>query len=208
MPSFDLENALSQNLVAGIDEAGRGPLAGPVSAAAVIFPKGYQPDWLNILDDSKKLSEKKREELYLHITEDEKLSWAIASASAQEVDEINILQATHLAVRRADQALSEPPQHCLIDGRPVKDFPFPSDGIVKGDSKSYSIAAASILAKVSRDRLLLQLDAEFPQYQFAKHKGYGTKVHLEALKKHGPCREHRLTFRPVQAAVGAKATQA
>jgi len=205
MPNFQRERELNHNHIAGIDEAGRGPLAGPVHAAAVIFPQGHSPKWLNLLDDSKKLSETKREDLYQRITEDPKLLWALASASAKEIDEINILQATHLAMRRAVENLNTAPDYCLIDGRPVKSFPFPSEGIVKGDSKSYSIAAASIIAKVTRDHLMMDLAQEYPHYAFDRHKGYGTKIHLEALQQHGPCPEHRHSFRPVQTALSAQA---
>lgn len=203
MPSFQFENAhrADYGVIAGIDEAGRGPLAGPVHAAAVIFPPDYAPAWLSTLDDSKKISSVKREALYQEIITDQKLSWAIAEASVKEIDELNILNATHLAMRRAAEALSTPPEYCLIDGNPVGNFPFPSEGIVKGDTKSYSIAAASILAKVARDHLMLELDKEYPQYYFSKHKGYGTKLHKEALQEHGPCPEHRLSFRPVQSAI-------
>ncbi len=205
MPSFEEEQlARSSNcgsIIAGIDEAGRGPLAGPVLAAAVIFPPDYHPSWLAILDDSKKLSAKKRDLLYGYITSDPQLTYCIAQASVQEIDEINILQATYRAMERAVTGLATPPDYCLIDGRPVPNFIKPSKGIVKGDSKSYSIAAASILAKVERDRLLLIEAQNYPQYEFARHKGYGTKVHLEALQKHGPCPLHRLSFSPVQRAL-------
>ena len=205
MPSFAPEEGVraKYSSIAGIDEAGRGPLAGPVFAAAVIFPANYNPEWLPLLDDSKKLSEKRREELFILIADDPKLYTAIEQATAKEIDEINILQATHLAMRRAAQALKQAPDFCLIDGLPVKEFPFPSNGLVKGDSKSYSIAAASILAKVARDHLMIDLAKRYPQYEFQRHKGYGTKIHLEALQAHGPCPEHRLSFRPVQNAAEA-----
>ncbi len=205
MPSFAPEEGVraKYSSIAGIDEAGRGPLAGPVFAAAVIFPANYSPEWLPLLDDSKKLSEKRREELFILIADDPKLYTAIEQATAKEIDEINILQATHLAMRRAAQALKQAPDFCLIDGLPVKEFPFPSNGLVKGDSKSYSIAAASILAKVARDHLMIDLAKRYPQYEFQRHKGYGTKIHLEALQAHGPCPEHRLSFRPVQNAAEA-----
>ena len=197
MPDFSLEYALHARgltCVAGVDEAGRGPLAGPVAAAAVILPAGFIDPGLN---DSKKLSAKKRELLYQILTGDPTLRWAVALASAEEIDALNILRATHLAMRRAVAALGVTPDHCLIDGLPLRDFPWPHDGIVKGDSLSCSIAAASILAKVTRDRLLAEIDAEFPQYGFAKHQGYGTKHHLETLRLHGPCRHHRRSFEPV-----------
>lgn len=201
MPSFDYEiearSEFHATRVAGIDEAGRGPLAGAVFAAAVIIPEGYDPDWLVGLDDSKKLSEKKREVLYEQIRNDAKIEWSIAEASVDEIDEVNILQATYLAMGRAAKGLKSVPEHCLIDGRPVPNFPFPSSGLVKGDAKSYSIAAASILAKVARDHVMLQIAKEYPEYHFHKHKGYGTKLHLEALKEHGVSPYHRRSFRPV-----------
>jgi ribonuclease HII len=197
MPDLSLETAiLARGIkrVAGIDEAGRGPLAGPVSAAAVILPKGFTCPGL---DDSKKISAANRERLYEMITQDRRVRWAVATADHEEVDRLNILQATHLAMRRAVETLDPLPEHCLIDGRPVKGFPLPHDGIIKGDGRSLSIAAASIIAKVTRDRIMQQIDYEFPQFGFAKHQGYGTKLHLEALRIHGPCRHHRRTFEPV-----------
>ena len=148
--------------------------------------------------DSKKLSEKKREKLYPEITKDPMILWKIAQASVEEIDEVNILKATYLAMSRAAEGVN--PEHCLIDGNKVPDFAFPSTNLVKGDSKSYSIAAASILAKVARDHLMMEVAERFPQYHFHKHKGYGTKLHLEALQEHGPCPYHRLSFAPVAAA--------
>ncbi len=180
--------------IAGIDEAGRGPLAGPVAAAAVILPPNFSCAGLN---DSKKVSAPKRELLYERLTTDPEIAWAVATADHEEVDRLNILQATHLAMRRAVEALDAPPDHCLIDGLPVKNFPLPHDGIVKGDGLSLSIAAASIIAKVTRDRIMQDLDREFPQFGFAKNQGYGTKAHLEALRNYGPCRHHRRSFQPV-----------
>jgi ribonuclease HII len=197
MPDFSLENALRAcglAIIAGVDEAGRGPLAGPVAAAAVILPAAFRDPGL---DDSKKLSAKKREALYHILTDDPRVKWAVALASAAEIDTLNILRATHLAMRRAVAGLGVVPDHCLIDGLPVRGFPWPHEGIVKGDGRSLSIAAASILAKVTRDRLLRAIDAEFPLYGFAKHQGYGTKQHLEALRIHGPCCHHRRSFEPV-----------
>ena len=176
--------------VCGIDEAGRGPLAGPVCAAAVILPKDCVIEGLN---DSKKLTDTKRRELYDVICE-KAVSYGIAFASHEEIDEINILQATFLAMERALKGLSVQPELALIDGNRAKDFGLPVRTIVKGDSLSASIAAASILAKVTRDRLMEQLDAEYPQYGFAVHKGYGTKRHYEALEQYGPCAIHRSTF--------------
>jgi ribonuclease HII len=197
MPDLALESALRARglrRIAGIDEAGRGPLAGPVAAAAVILPVNFTCPGL---DDSKKISPAKREILYERLTTDTSISWAVATADREEIDRLNILNATHLAMRRAVEALDPPPEHCLIDGLPVKNFPLPHDGIVKGDGLSLSIAAASIIAKVTRDRIMTELDREFPLFGFAKHQGYGTKAHLEALRIHGPCRHHRRSFQPV-----------
>ena len=177
-------------VVCGVDEAGRGPLAGPVCAAAVILPRETVIEGLN---DSKKLTDQKRRALYDVITE-RAVAYGIAFASEQEIDEINILQATFLAMERAMQKLSVHPQLALIDGNRAKDFGLPVRTIVHGDSLSASIAAASILAKVTRDRLMEELDGEYPQYGFAVHKGYGTKRHYEALREFGPCPIHRRTF--------------
>ena len=177
-------------LVCGVDEAGRGPLAGPVCAAAVILPPGLEIPGLN---DSKKLTDKKRRELY-DIMIEQAVSYGIAFASEQEIDEINILQATFLAMERAMQKLSPQPELALIDGNRTKDFGLPVRTIVKGDSLSASIAAAAILAKVTRDRLMEEYDAQYPQYGFAVHKGYGTKRHYETLREFGPSPIHRKTF--------------
>ena len=177
-------------LVCGVDEAGRGPLAGPVCAAAVILPPELVIPGLN---DSKKLTDKKRRELYDVITA-EAVSYGIAFASEKEIDEINILQATFLAMARAMEKLTPQPELALIDGNRAKDFGLPVRTIVKGDSLSASIAAASILAKVTRDRLMEQYDEAYPQYGFAIHKGYGTKRHYEALREFGPSPIHRMTF--------------
>ena len=177
-------------LVCGVDEAGRGPLAGPVCAAAVMLPPGLEIPGLN---DSKKLTDKKRRELYDVIVE-QAVSYGITFASEQEIDEINILQATFLAMERVMQTLSPQPQLALIDGNRAKDFGLPVRTIVKGDSLSASIAAASILAKVTRDRLMEEYDAQYPQYGFAVHKGYGTKRHYETLREFGPSPIHRKTF--------------
>ena len=176
--------------VCGVDEAGRGPLAGPVCAAAVILPADLQIEGLN---DSKKLTDKKRRELFDVITQNA-VSYGIAMASEQEIDEINILQATFLAMQRAIDQLTIRPDLALIDGNRAKDFGLPVRTIVKGDSLSASIAAASILAKVTRDRLMEEYDAQYPQYGFAVHKGYGTKRHYEALREFGPSPIHRKTF--------------
>jgi ribonuclease HII len=197
MPNLELESAQRSNgyhVIAGIDEAGRGPLAGPVSAAAVILPVGFQHDFL---DDSKKLTEKRRELLYAELTGREDIVWSLAYAEVAEIEEINILRATHAAMARAAESLPQLPDFCLIDGLPVPGFPLSSLGIVKGDSKSLSIAAASIIAKVSRDRLMLSYAEQYPEYGFEKHKGYGTRIHMKALREHGPCPIHRKTFAPV-----------
>jgi ribonuclease HII len=197
MPNLSLEKALRARglmIIAGVDEAGRGPLAGPVSAAAVIVPERWR---CKGLDDSKKLSPATRESLYARITEDSKVTWCVAFAEVEEIDRINILRATHQAMIRAVQGLAQEVHHCLIDGLRVPGFPWAHDGVVKGDGKSVSIAAASVLAKVSRDRLMCDLAREFPHYGFESHMGYGTPQHLEALRHHGPCRLHRRSFQPV-----------
>ncbi|MBR2177359.1 MAG: ribonuclease HII [Clostridia bacterium] len=176
--------------VCGVDEAGRGPLAGPVFAAAVILPEGLVIEGVN---DSKKLSEKKREKLFDEIKE-KALAYCIASASVEEIEELNILQADMLAMKRAVEGLSVKADFAMIDGDKTPDLAIPAVSIVKGDSKSESIAAASILAKVSRDRLMLELAKKYPEYGFEKHKGYGTKVHREAILEYGPCEIHRMSF--------------
>lgn len=181
--------------VCGVDEAGRGPLAGPVVAGAVILPQGFSD---RVLTDSKKLSATRRDTLYELLATRDDIRWAIGIASVEEIDSFNILRATHLAMRRAVKNLEVSVDHCLIDGLPVKDFPFPSEGIVKGDSLSLSIAAASIIAKVTRDRMMQEIDAQYPVYGFAKHKGYGTKAHRAAIAEHGPCAHHRKSFAPVR----------
>lgn len=197
MPDLALETALharGKRHVAGVDEAGRGPLAGPVSAAAVILPRGFTCPGLN---DSKKLTPDRREELYQILTTNPDVTWSVAMADLAEIESLNILRATHLAMRRAVELLKRKRIHCLIDGLPVRDFPYRHDAVVNGDALSLSIAAASIVAKVTRDRVMREIHQEFPQYGFADHKGYGTKEHLEALRSHGPCRHHRRTFQPV-----------
>lgn len=176
--------------VCGIDEAGRGPLAGPVCAAAVLLPEGLVIDGLN---DSKKLSEKKRELLFPVIQENA-LAFGIGFADEKEIDEINILQATFLAMRRAFDAMQRRCDYVLVDGNRMPLMPVPGETVVKGDAKSPSIAAASILAKVSRDRVMLEYAKQYPEYQFEKHKGYGTKAHVEALRAFGPSPIHRRTF--------------
>ena len=178
-------------IVCGIDEAGRGPLAGPVCAAAVILPRNLEIAGLN---DSKKLTDKRRRELYDVITA-EALAYGIAFADEKEIDEVNILQATFLAMKRAAEQLGIKPNLALVDGNRAPDLgDIPVKTIVKGDSLSASIAAASILAKVTRDRLMEELDEKYPAYGFAVHKGYGTKAHYAALIEQGPCEVHRRTF--------------
>lgn len=176
--------------ICGVDEAGRGPLAGPVYAAAVILPVGIEIPGLN---DSKKLSEKKREALFDIITK-EAVAWSVASASAKEIDEINILQATFLAMRRAVEGLSVPADFAFIDGNRMPPLAIDGETVIKGDALVPSISAASILAKVSRDRYMYELDKEYPEYQYARHKGYGTKLHYECIEKYGISEHHRLTF--------------
>jgi ribonuclease HII len=191
------ENALRKTglrLIAGIDEAGRGPLAGPVVAAVVILPDGFRHP---LVDDSKKLTPEHREEVYSYLIAGAVIAWAVASVEHDEIDRINIHRASHEAMRRAVEALATLPEHALIDGRPVRPFPVPHTALVKGDALSKSIAAASILAKVTRDRIMVRMDAEYPVYGFAQHKGYATEMHLERLKTHGPCAIHRKTFLPV-----------
>jgi|TARA_B110000037_G_scaffold83108_2_gene98872 ribonuclease HII len=197
MPDFTFEDALVTRgfaRVAGVDEAGRGPLAGPVSAAAVILPRSFECPLLN---DSKKLSKKRREQLYGEITGDRAIVWSVAMVEPEEIDKINILRATHLAMGKALSALVEVPDIALIDGLPVKGLTLPHEALVKGDGLSLSIAAASVIAKVTRDRIMATIDEEFPEYGFIRHQGYGTREHMEALRKHGPCRHHRRSFQPV-----------
>lgn len=178
------------SVICGVDEAGRGPLAGPVCAAAVILPPHTQIVGLN---DSKKLSDKRRRELFPEICE-KALAYGIAFASQQEIDEINILQATFLAMRRAMEQLSVRPELALIDGNRTTDFGLPVRTVIKGDSLSANIAAASILAKVTRDDYMVRMAEQYPEYGFEIHKGYGTKAHYAALEQHGPSPIHRMTF--------------
>lgn len=176
--------------ICGVDEAGRGPLAGPVCAAAVILKPN---DIIEGVNDSKKLSEKKREALY-DVIKDRAVAYSIAFASVEEIEELNILNATMLAMKRAVEGLSKAADYAIIDGNKTPDLSIPCSAIVKGDANSMSIAAASILAKVTRDRLMLEYDKEYPQYMFAKHKGYGTKIHTQAIREYGPCPIHRMSF--------------
>ena len=192
---LEYENELYEKgitLIAGVDEVGRGPLIGPVVAAAVILPKGfYHPG----IKDSKKLSEKKREELYTVITENA-LSIGVGTVSEEVIDEINIYEATKTAMKEAINSLAIPPEHVLIDAMKL-DLKMPSTSIIKGDALSESIAAASIIAKVTRDHLLMKMDEEYPMYDLKNNKGYGTKKHLEALEKYGACKYHRKSYSPV-----------
>ncbi|MBP3692623.1 MAG: ribonuclease HII [Clostridia bacterium] len=194
MPDFTFEaQATTQGYkaVCGVDEAGRGPLAGPVCAAAVILPQDVDIPELN---DSKKLSAKKREAIFSVICE-KAISYCIAYASVEEIDEHNILQATFMAMNRAIDGLEVQPDYALIDGnRTPTNIKVPCETIIGGDAKSCSIAAASILAKVSRDRLMEEYDKKYPEYQLTKHKGYGTKLHTELIKQYGPSRIHRMSF--------------
>ena len=193
MPSFEYEEkhyTEGYTAVCGCDEAGRGPLCGPVVAAAVILPCGIEIDGLN---DSKKLSEKKREALF-EVIKEKAIAYAIAEASPAEIDEINILNASMLAMRRAVDALKVKADFALIDGNCSRGFEIPTETVVKGDSKSYSIAAASILAKVTRDRGCAELDRLYPEYGIAKHKGYPTKDHMDAVRKYGPAPIYRMSF--------------
>lgn len=193
MPTFEYEEkhySEGFNAVCGVDEAGRGPLCGPVVAAAVILPLGLEIEGLN---DSKKLSEKKREALFDVICE-KAIAYSIAEASPAEIDEINILNASMLAMRRAVEGLGVKADFALIDGNCSRGFEIPTETVVKGDAKSYSIAAASILAKVTRDRGCIELDREYPEYGIAKHKGYPTKDHMDAVRQYGPAPIYRKSF--------------
>lgn len=193
MPDYSFELAARDagyRHVCGIDEAGRGPLSGPVVAAACVLEPGTEIPGLN---DSKKLTPKKRDLLYDLVIE-RATDFAVGFATPEEVDRINILNATMLAMRRAIAALKEPADYALVDGNCIRDYPIPARAIVKGDSLSMSVAAASILAKVTRDRLCLEDDRQYPMYGFAKHKGYGTAEHIAALRTYGPCPIHRKTF--------------
>jgi len=205
--SFEFEQPLWRQgiaRVAGVDEAGRGPLAGPVVAAAAILPPRWAesglPSELSGLNDSKQLTAAQREKFFAFITSCGEIEFGIDAVDALLIDEINILQATHRAMNNALAKLNPLPPHALVDGRPVKTLRVPQTAIIKGDARSYSIAAASVLAKVTRDRLMLGFHAQFPEYGFAEHKGYGTAKHLAAIEKHGACPIHRKTFAPLKAA--------
>ena len=204
---FEYERALLQRgvkRVAGVDEAGRGPLAGPVVAAAVSFPEEWissgLPGELAGLNDSKQLKAVQREAFFERLTAGGDVQFAIARIDAETIDAINILQATHRAMNQALAQLRPQPEHVLVDGLPVNSLRFPQLALVKGDARSFTIAAASILAKVTRDRLMLEYDRRFPAYGFARHKGYGTTRHLAALAEHGPCPIHRRSFAPLKPA--------
>jgi ribonuclease HII len=188
--------------VAGLDEAGRGPLAGPVVAAAVRLPSAWLeaglPHTLGGLNDSKQLTEAQRERFYAVLISEPELQYGIGVADSTEIDRWNILQATHRAMNAALARLAPAPDHVLVDGRAVKSLTFPQTALVKGDSRSHSIAAASVLAKVTRDRLMLGYHEQWPVYGFADHKGYGTPQHLSAIARHGPCPIHRMTFAPLK----------
>ena len=193
MPDYEYEakaSAMGYSCVCGVDEAGRGPLAGPVYAAAVILPQGLVIEGLN---DSKKLSEKKRELLYDKVTENA-IAWSVGIATEQEIDEVNILQATYLAMRRAVEGLEVKADYALIDGNRMPPLSIASETVIKGDALSMSIAAASIIAKVSRDRFMLEIDEKYPEYLFSKHKGYGTALHYEMIEKYGISPVHRRSF--------------
>jgi ribonuclease HII len=203
--SFEFELPLWQSgitRIAGVDEAGRGPLAGSVVAAATILPARWAetglPAELSGLNDSKQLTETQREKFFEFITASGEIEFGIAEISAAVIDEINILQATHRAMNAALAKLDPLPPHALVDGRPVKTLRVPQTAIVKGDARSFSIAAASVLAKVTRDRQMLEFDRQFPGYGFAEHKGYGTAKHLAAIKRLGACPIHRKTFAPLK----------
>ena len=193
MSLWELENELFDSgieVICGVDEAGRGPLAGPVCAAACILPRGLEIEGLN---DSKKLTEKRRDALY-DVIKEKAVAYGIAFATVEEIEELNILGATYLAMNRAIEQLTVTPDLALIDGNRNTGIAVNSQPVVKGDSKCADIAAASILAKVTRDRYMLELDKEYPMYGFAKHKGYGTKDHYAAIREHGMCPAHRPSF--------------
>ena len=195
--------ALGISTIAGVDEAGRGALAGPVVAAAVVLPEKFRHRRLN---DSKQLLPERRDEIYHDLIGNEAIAWAVGIVDSIEIDAINILRATHKAMRAAIEALTCRPDHVLIDGLPVFPFPFPQTAIIDGDCFSLSIAAASVIAKVTRDTIMRDFCARFPQYCFSQHKGYGTELHLIKLHEHGPCPIHRRSFEPVAQPVFAFAS--
>ena len=202
---FEFERALwtkGLTRIAGVDEAGRGPLAGPVVAAAAILPLKWAeaglPRELEGLNDSKQLTAAQREQFSTYLTACGEVQYALAQVGAGQIDAINILRATHRAMNEVLAKLLPVPEHALVDGRPVKTMTIPQTAIVRGDARSYSIAAASVLAKVARDRLMLEFDRQWPKYGFAEHKGYGTAQHLAAIAAHGPCPIHRRSFAPLR----------
>jgi ribonuclease HII len=194
------------NRVAGVDEVGRGPLAGPVVAAAVVLPRrwltGGLPAELKGLNDSKQLTASQRERFHALLTGHDEVRFSLAQLDALEIDRLNILRATHRAMELALAQLRPEPDHVLVDGNRVQSLPWPQTALVGGDGRSYSIAAASVIAKVHRDRLMREYDARFPAYGFGDHKGYGTAAHLAALAAHGPCPIHRRSFAPLRPAQG------
>lgn len=205
MGRFHFERALHRkgvHGVAGVDEAGRGPLAGPVVAAAVMLPRAWiesrLPRRFAGLNDSKQLTAARREDFAELLRTDPEVRWAIAEVPSGRIDAVNILQATHQAIRQALDALSPAPVHALVDGLPIRSLGLPQTALVRGDSRSYSIAAASVLAKTTRDRIMMDFDRLYPGYGFAEHKGYGTPRHIAALAELGPCRIHRQSFAPVR----------
>jgi len=194
IPSLDMETALwSQGIsrIAGVDESGRGPLAGPVVAAAVVFPDFC---WFEGVRDSKKMTRRQRDIVY-QVIGSKSIAWGIGVVSHDEIDRINIYQASLKAMKIAVRNLGIVPGHLLVDGRAAPDIPVSSTTVIRGDNRCFTIAAASILAKVTRDRIMMELDNEFPQYGFARHKGYGTRDHVEAIRTHGPSRIHRKSFK-------------
>ncbi|MCL5097649.1 MAG: ribonuclease HII [Candidatus Omnitrophica bacterium] len=203
---FEFERSLllrGISCIAGVDEAGRGPLAGPVLAAAVVLPAewitGSLPGELRGLTDSKQLTAPQRDGFFAALTHSDQVQYALGSSDVECIDQFNILQGTYRAMRQALSQLRPPPMHVLVDGRFVPALPFPQTPLVKGDARSYSIAAASVLAKVTRDRIMIDLDRRYPVYGFAEHKGYATPRHLAALAQFGPCPCHRHSFAPIKA---------
>jgi ribonuclease HII len=201
MPTLRYEKRAYQNganVVAGIDEAGRGPLAGPVVAAAVVLPREFRHP---VLNDSKQLSLQQREELYAELAGNPEVCWAAGESSVEVIEQYNILRATERAMALALQRLPVKPDHALVDGHRCRAILIPQTAIIGGDAKSFSVAAASVIAKVTRDRLMVELDRVYPEYGFAIHKGYGTPEHLAAIERYGPCPIHRRTFAPIRHAL-------